>query len=165
MDKIITDINFLRQICQPTTRQWVEEHNLKDRLLAAVKNAWTPGTGLSAIQIGLPVKFAVYVFNKKENILLNPKIIAQDSAHYIKEGCLSIPNKWFNTLRYNHITFESDEQMFSADSVEAWIIQHEIDHMNGILCIDRQVNPYPQLGRNDLCKCGSGKKYKYCHLL
>jgi len=41
-------------------------------------------------------------------------------------------------------------------------MQHEVDHMNGVLCIDRRVKKVVKIGRNEPCPCGSGKKYKKC---
>jgi uncharacterized protein YecA (UPF0149 family) len=63
--------------------------------------------------------------------------------------------------RYNQIEFKNDGQLFSAEGKEAQIIQHEIDHMDGILIIDKEYKSN-NVGRNDPCPCGSGKKYKKC---
>ena len=62
--------------------------------------------------------------------------------------------------------------MFKTETFEgfnAYIIQHEIDHLNGITCIDREYKREPlkvgtKIGRNEPCPCGSGKKYKKCHM-
>ena len=61
---------------------------------------------------------------------------------------------------------KQDEELRILESV---CVQHEIDHLNGITCIDREykrepLKVGPKIGRNEPCPCGSGKKYKKCHI-
>ena len=162
---IETNINLLRQVSKKTTLAEVKQIELERQLCTANDYAWTKGAGLAAIQIGIPLRFAWYKIGTKEYTLLNPEIIETEGRVRGTEGCLSIPNQWFQTERYKRIVVKSGEVTFAAEGFEAWLICHEIDHMNGILVMDRQFDPYPKLGRNDLCGCGSGVKYKKCHLL
>ena len=169
MDQIITDFKILRQISKETTWKEVKRFHLKDRLEEAMKKTWCPGIGLAAIQIGAPLRYAWYKFSIRgkvtEGELLNPKILTQEKTFVNRgEGCLSIPNYRGDTLRFLNITMENDGKIFAVEQLEAVLIQHEVDHMNGILVSDIQLNKYAKLGRNDLCGCGSGKKYKKCCL-
>lgn len=164
-DTIITDLKILRQKSNPTTWQEVNGLDLRERLLQATTRAWCRGFGLAAIQIGIPLQYAVYSWCGRTYELLNPVIV--ESGFLIPfpmEGCLSIPGRRGDTMRAKEITLESDGKRFCVEGVEAVIIQHEIDHMNGILYLDKLKNPFPTLGRNDICLCGSGKKYKKCCL-
>ena len=173
---IILDLKFLRQVSKKTSQNEVEKRNIVPLIKYALNKGWVYGYGLAAIQVGIPLAAAVYWTLAKGHeyisgdqkqdwhILINPEIIKK-SQKIIKpgEGCLSIPGRVFNTVRYNQIEFMNDGQKFSAEGVEAQIIQHEVDHINGILVMDREYKP-SLIGRNDPCPCGSNKKYKKCCL-
>ena len=134
---IITDQKFLRQLCTPTTVKEVEELQLVRRLIAANKTAWTDGAGLAAIQIGLPIRFAWYKLGNIEGVLLNPEITKGFGVSVEKEGCLSIPGSYVDVERFLSIEYVSNGKRKKANGFLARIIQHEIDHMNGILNIDK----------------------------
>ena len=152
------------------------------------------GIGLAANQIGYDA--AVAVVNVREPlILINPVIKEQwDEIDYY-EGCLSFPKKGVHTKRYKNIIIhteqeESDWYFSGAETsnegkgtweeqgrkqdqelriLESVCVQHEIDHLNGITCIDKEykrepLKVGPKIGRNEPCPCGSGKKYKKCHM-
>ena len=96
--------------------------------------------------------------------LLNPFIkpgTAKNLVRVPSEGCLSMPNKRFSTWRFNEVTVYNawDATEITAKGFLAWMLQHEIDHMNGILCSDRC-----DIERNGPCVCGSEKKAKKCCL-
>ena len=172
MDKIITDLSILHQISKETTWKEVKKLNLRARLEEAMKAAWTPGIGLAAIQIGIPLRYAWYKFPKEgkpgeftENELLNPTILTLENPFtYSREGCCSIPGYWAQTRRYLGITLINDERQFATERLEAVVIQHEIGHMDGVLTVDIELEKYKSLGRNEPCGCGSGRKYKKCCL-
>jgi peptide deformylase len=171
MDKIITDPKILHQVSRDTTPEEVKSLNLQARLREAMKDAWCPGLGLAAIQIGIPLRYAWYRVPKEYSMeftemeLINPVIISTDRRfEYPAEGCLSIPNTRVKTPRYLDIVIGMGGPHFAATRLEAVLIQHEIMHMDGILITDIELNKYPRLGRNDKCGCLSGRKYKYCCL-
>ncbi len=142
MDKIITDETVLRKISKPTTIKEVRELKLISRLRKANKTAWTNGCGLAAIQIGIPLRFAWLKFQKKEFTLLNPEII--EKKHPIihcGEGCLSSPHVRRDVKRYNQIIYMSYGKTRKVKGLKAFIIQHEIDHMDGILITDKRGEP------------------------
>ena len=138
-DKIMTidkHEKILRQISKETTWKEVEKLHVIRRLKKMNSKAWTEGCGLSAIQIGIPLRVAWLILDGKEEILLNPKIISEVGSIKSREGCLSIPNKYTVVNRTRKIKYISDGQKKKAKGFKAIIIQHEIDHMNGILNID-----------------------------
>jgi len=139
-DCIITDQTTLRQLSAVTTMQEVKALRLRQRLRASNKTAWTKGAGLAAIQIGIPLRFAWFSIGGSDEILLNPEIVATKGELIFKnEGCLSIPESYVNTKRYQYIEYISEGKLKKAMNFTAVLIQHEIDHMNGILNIDRKV--------------------------
>lgn len=145
-DKIITDEKILRQVSRPTTWEEVKKLDLIARLKKACPTAWTPGCGLAAIQIGVPVRFAWYVWQKKDYFLLNPEIRYRYGRASLKEGCLSVPHNWAIVTRSNIIEYWTVMEdtglpvQKKAKGYQARIIQHEMDHMDGILNIDYPLN-------------------------
>lgn len=141
MDKIITDIKELRTVSEPTSMTEVKELNLKKRLRKMVKTAWIKGAGLAAIQIGVPLRFALLILDGKEEILINPRIVIGKGKRIFKnEGCLSIPYSYVDTERFYYIEYLSgNNKIKKAINFKAILIQHEIDHMDGILNIDRKA--------------------------
>ena len=133
IDTIITDTKTLSQVSRPTTWEEVKSLNLAARLADATMLAWTRGSGLAAIQIGLPLRFAWYRYNELSYQLLNPEIIGRLGKALLIEGCLSIPHKWLKIERSYEIEYTSDGKKMRAKGLRAQIIQHEIDHMDGKL--------------------------------
>ena len=160
--------------------------------LFEILNERKDGIGLAANQVGIDAN--VDVVNVREPlILINPVIEKQwDEVDYY-EGCLSFPKKGVRTKRYVNVvvkteqsesgwyfsgtqttlegkgSWEQKEKIQDAEDrlLEAVCVQHEIDHLNGISCIDKEIKLEPmvvdkKVGRNEPCPCGSGKKYKKC---
>jgi peptide deformylase len=105
------------------------------------------GIGLAAIQVGVPKRVAVIDLdpkgpNSKVIYLVNPKVIrASDELASYHEGCLSVPEIWDDVQRPARLSVEyQDEngakQVVDADGLFATCLQHEIDHINGLLFID-----------------------------
>ena len=149
------------------------------------------GIGLAANQIGIDA--AVAVVNVREPIILiNPKIVSKETEIPYYEGCLSFPDKGCHTKRYETVevktaqeegswifsgvdtgdtgkgSWEDDQSKQDRElrTLEAVCVQHEIDHLNGMRILDREVDTTIRVekkpGRNEPCHCGSGKKYKKC---
>lgn len=133
VDKIVTDREVLRQISKPTTWGEVEELDLKVRLRYANMDAWCEGCGLAAIQIGIALRFAFYIYNNKNHYLINPEITLAHGKYTLREGCLSVPDKWMDVTRAYEIEYITDGKRKRAKGWRAKIIQHEIGHMNGKL--------------------------------
>lgn len=146
---IVTDIKKLKLLCEEVTKEDnIEEivKKLKDTL------ACYEGLGLSAPQININ-KRIVYIkipemkerkVEYKELILINPKIIEHDKKFiFRKERCLSLPGLAIDTDRWIFITVEYqneklEKQTFLSQDIQGIYIQHEIDHLNGKLIIDRK---------------------------
>lgn len=170
IDAIVTDQNILRQVSKDTSIEECQRLNIFERLDEALKTAWTPGIGLAAIQIGVPIKAALLKFKGGDFHLFNPKIIEQRDPILWVESCLSIPNKSFKTRRYNEIIIQNGNgKKYTLEKIESIAVQHEIDHFSGLLCTDRTLKPITvekKPGRNDPCpeclKTGKKIKYKKC---
>ena len=165
--KIVTDDKSLRIKSNNTSIAECDELKIWEKLEATLKENKN-GVGLSAIQIGIPIRAALAKIGDKIHKLVNPKIIAKsdEMTKFDREGCLSIPNKYVNTLRHKTITVENEiNGTVTYEGFESIVVQHEIDHMDGVLMTDRKMQPVKfekKIGRNDKCPCGSGKKYKKC---
>jgi peptide deformylase len=102
------------------------------------------GVGLAAPQVGISERVIVVAApNEEPVVVINPEIIKRSiSAGPSEEGCLSVPGTWGTVRRANSVTvkgFTPEGKPFrkSAKGFEATIFQHEIDHVNGILFIDK----------------------------
>ena len=105
------------------------------------------GIGLAAPQVGVSQRLIVVdPDSKKEEgnliTLINPVIVKGEGHNAIDEGCLSVPEFTAEVPRYAEVlvrgvTLDEKEVEFAADGIFAIVLQHEIDHLNGILFIDR----------------------------
>jgi peptide deformylase len=101
------------------------------------------GFGISAVQIGEPVQiFGMYSIKKNDLIwITDAEIISSEGKSSYTEGCLSIPGYFWNIVRPEKVTLSyktlnGDEKVKTFSGVEARIIQHELDHFDGILIPD-----------------------------
>jgi peptide deformylase len=164
---IITDEKILRQPCEDVKPEEVSEliALLEQELAASPRQ----GIGLAAIQIGIPKKAAIIRINEILRAdLINCRIKnAYDLRLFQGEGCLSVPDKTVDTMRYNEIHVVDNElgfpSAFICQGLLSVAIQHELDHCAGVLMQDRSIDKSKKKVRpNDLCPCGSGAKYKRC---
>lgn len=138
-DEIITKRVILGTRSKETTMLEVRQLDLKERIKAAIPYAWIKGYGLAAIQIGVPLQYAWFQYDGREYELINPHIIFSQGFQTKTEGCLSIPDKTFDVPRSVKIEYINDGKKKRAKGKLAQIIQHEIDHMNGILISDYET--------------------------
>jgi len=107
-----------------------------------------PGIGLAAIQVGINKSLLVYDVSPKDEkrslqVLINPRIIESEGTTISEdEGCLSVPDFKTNVKRAASVLvegFDNKEKLLrlEAEGLLAVVLQHEIDHLNGILFIDR----------------------------
>jgi peptide deformylase len=135
----------LRVVSEPVDRITDEIRRLADDMLETMYDA--PGVGLAAIQIGVPKRVITMDVSKSETerqplVLVNPEILwLSDEKRVYEEGCLSIPEYYEEVerpdrvrFRYTNLAGETVEQ--EADGLMATCVQHEIDHLNGVLFID-----------------------------
>ena len=144
--KILTEPNpFLRQKSKPVDNIDDSIRELMDDMLETMYNA--PGIGLAAIQIGTPKRIIVLDISKnpekKEPMyFVNPEIVSasKDDATY-EEGCLSVPGQFAEIDRpdkchIKYLDYNGSAKELKAEGLLATCIQHEIDHLEGILFID-----------------------------
>ncbi len=143
---ILTEPNkFLRQISKNVEVVGKEEQKLMDDMLDTMYHA--NGIGLAAIQIGVPKRIIVMDISKDEGkkeprFFVNPVIKNKDRSKSIyEEGCLSVPNQFAEIARPNkceveYLNYNGKKKLLKADGLLATCIQHEMDHLNGILFID-----------------------------
>lgn len=101
-----------------------------------------PGVGLAAVQIGVLKKVVTYDIGEGLNVLLNPEIISFEGEEEEEEGCLSVPEVRIHIKRYSKIEVKGidqygETQHFEAEDFLARALQHEIDHINGVIILDR----------------------------
>ena len=119
------------------------------------------GVGLSANQIGETDRVCIVRFGDYQLDLIGPRIVEHSEIKRgSTEGCLSCPDISTTVMRWDEIVVKADnysQPLIIKNFDVARIIQHEIDHLDGILLVD-----YNKIGRNEPCPCGSKKKYKRC---
>ncbi|MFA7319459.1 MAG: peptide deformylase [Parcubacteria group bacterium] len=99
--------------------------------------------GLAAPQVGANVRLCIIKINRKTYILINPKITARSwKKEVAEEGCLSFPGKFIPVKRNLKVTVKAldkkgEKVIVRAEGLFARALQHEIDHLDGILFIDR----------------------------
>ena len=143
---ILTEPNtLLRQISQPVEKVQELERELMNDMLETMYAA--NGIGLAAIQIGVPKRIIVMDLSKEENkknpmYFVNPIITKKnDEKITYEEGCLSVPNQFAEIDRpskceVEYLDYNGNKQNLQAEGLLATCIQHEIDHLEGILFID-----------------------------
>ena len=168
----------------------VEEGLVIAEELFQILNKRGDGIGLAANQVGIDAQVAV-VNVREPLVLINPKIISKENEIPFYEGCLSYPGKGVHTKRYRDVIIsteqsESDWYFSGAETptdtkgswekeqgkkqdaelrtLESVCVQHEIDHLNGVVCMDRKVNTTVQvekkIGRNQLVTIKKGDAVK-----
>ena len=143
---ILTEPNkILRQVSKPVDKVGREEQKLMDDMLETMYAA--NGIGLAAIQIGIPKRIIVMDISKDDNknqplYLVNPVIRNKDTLKSTyEEGCLSVPNQFAEIERpkncdIEYLDYNGEKKILKAEGLLATCIQHEMDHLEGILFID-----------------------------
>ena len=143
---ILTEPNkLLRQISKPIDQVTKEDQNLMDDMLETMYSA--NGIGLAAVQIGIPKRIIVMDISKDKNIkepmyFINPVIKEKNlNKSTYEEGCLSVPDQFAEIERpskceVEYLDYNGNFSFLKAEGILATCIQHEIDHLEGILFID-----------------------------
>ena len=144
--RILTEPNkLLRQVSKSVEKVADEERVLMDDMLETMYDA--PGIGLAAIQIGVPKRIIVMDISRDEDkkeprYFVNP-IIKNKNKEKTKyeEGCLSVPDQFAEIERpsaceVEYLDYNGKKQILKAEGLLATCIQHEMDHLEGILFID-----------------------------
>jgi peptide deformylase len=135
----------LRLVSKPVERVDAPLLKLADDMLETMYDA--PGIGLAAIQVGEPLRLLVIDLAKEGDppapqVFINPEVLeTSDERSVYEEGCLSIPDYYAEVerpakVRVRHLDRAGKEQEIEADGLLATCLQHEMDHLNGVLFID-----------------------------
>ena len=136
---------LLRKVSEPVTSVNTEVKNLMDDMLETMYAA--PGIGLAAVQVGVLKRIIVIDLSKDGQkkdplFIVNPQItFKSDKLISYEEGCLSIPNQFAEVKRpssckVNFLDYNGKKREINADGLLATCVQHEVDHLNGVLFID-----------------------------
>ncbi|MBF9197103.1 peptide deformylase [Microvirga terrestris] len=142
---VIIPDSKLRLVSEPVQGITGEIRRLADDMLETMYDA--PGVGLAAIQIGVPIRMVTMDVSKSEDerqpmVLINPEIVwASEEKRIYEEGCLSIPEYYEEVerpdrVRFRYMDLQGETVEQDADGLLATCVQHEIDHLNGVLFID-----------------------------
>lgn len=142
---IILPDPVLRQVSKPVETIDAGIKKLAEDMFETMYDA--PGIGLAAIQVGVPLQMLVIDLSKEDEpnepqIFINPEIVTKGDAFSVyEEGCLSIPDYYAEVERPASVTVRyidgnGKQQETVADGLLATCLQHEIDHLNGVLFID-----------------------------
>src|SRR5262245_6248114 len=146
-DIIILPDKRLRSISEPVVEISDEIRTLVADMFETMYEA--PGIGLAAIQVGVPSRVVVMDLSKREaeaeaerRVFINPEITwsSEEKSPY-EEGCLSIPDVHEDVerpsrVRIRYLDLDGKPQEADAEGLFATVIQHEVDHLNGVLFID-----------------------------
>ncbi|MEW5804973.1 MAG: peptide deformylase [bacterium] len=154
---------ILRDKSQPVSQIDAAIQKLASDMLETMYSA--PGVGLAAPQVGILKRLVVIdiTSNPKERdplVLINPRIIYTEGESTGEEGCLSIPEVYgdvhrFQTIRVKFLDLNGKEYEVTGENFLARVIQHEVDHLDGIMFIDRMSKI-----KRDLLKIKMRKKAK-----
>jgi peptide deformylase len=144
-DILILPDKRLRLVAKPVKAIDADVRQLVDDMFETMYEA--PGIGLAAVQVGVPRRVVTMDLAPKEGpqeprVFINPRLLwsSEDTATY-EEGCLSIPEFYEDVtrparVRVAYLDLEGKEQEVEANGLLATCLQHEIDHLNGVLFID-----------------------------
>jgi peptide deformylase len=103
-----------------------------------------PGVGLAANQIGIPRKIAVFDAQDEQGarVMINPEVVEVGGEWEYEEGCLSVPGHWWlierpGFARVRALDLEGNDVEYAGDGLLGRVLQHEVDHLNQRLLIDR----------------------------
>jgi len=130
---------ILRERARKVTHFDASLHRLLDDMLETMRDA--PGIGLAANQIGVPLQVAVIELEETITELINPQIVRASGEVIDWEGCLSVPGFVAEVKRHAKVTVKARDRhgkefRVKGEELFARALQHEIDHLNGILYID-----------------------------
>ena len=146
--KIITVPDpILKEVSEPINKVDSKTQSLLDDMLETMYEA--PGIGLAAVQVGIPLRLVVIDVswnkedgNKDPKFLINPKIVSKsEKLSSYEEGCISIPDQYAEIERpescvVEYLNYDGKQSTLKADGILSTCLQHEIDHLNGVLFID-----------------------------
>jgi peptide deformylase len=139
---------IIRQYGDPVLKESTREVEDIDASVVALAESMidtmydAPGSGLAANQIGVQRRIFVYDVGDGPRTVINPRIVESDGEWSYEEGCLSIPGLSWDIVRPNAVhlvglDLEGNELSIEATELEGRVFQHELDHLDGILLVER----------------------------
>jgi peptide deformylase len=130
----------LRQKAKRVTQFDKNLQRLIDDMIETMRAA--PGVGLAGPQVGIPLRLAVIEVDDVVTVIINPEIVKSSGDVELDEGCLSVPGFWGKLHRSEKVTVKAKNRdgrdfRVNAEGLLAQALQHEIDHLDGKLYIDR----------------------------
>ena len=156
----------LRQIAKPVSEVTPELQQFARDMLETMYDA--PGVGLAAPQVGQSIRLMVVDCSEEESekqplVFFNPEIIPESEIVCMEEGCLSVPGIYADVNRPEIITVKAidiDGNPFELNHIDGLLsrcIQHEVDHLNGLLFVDKLRPADKALFSSKLKKIAKGK--------
>jgi len=143
---IETDLKILRQKSKTFAGSQKDLQAIIIYLESHLNAPGINGVGLSTIQIGIPIKIAIIRTSTLSLDLYNTEILQMGGMMEPTEGCLSLPNTYRKMLRARTITIRNgDGKIYHLEGFDAVVVQHEMDHWEGRLIIDK-INFSPERG-------------------
>ena len=138
----------IRQYGDPVLKERTREIENIDGSIASLVESMietmyaAPGTGLAANQVGVQRRLFVYDVGDGPVTIINPQIIESDGEWVYDEGCLSVPGLSWDIVRPNRVhlvglDLDGNEVSIEATELEGRVFQHELDHLDGILLVER----------------------------
>ena len=136
---LTADDPILRERTKRVSTYDASLHRLLDDMLETMRDA--PGVGLAANQVGVPLQVAVIEVDSEVTELVNPEVVKASGEQLDWVGCLSIPGYVAETGRFAKVTVKARDRngrefRVKGEELFARALQHEIDHLNGVLYID-----------------------------
>ncbi|NIZ47527.1 peptide deformylase [Entomospira nematocerorum] len=139
------ELKVLHTVCSPVGKDEIIAPEIIEQMFAIMHKHH--GIGLAAPQVGLTQRFFIVEVEQGEPyVFINPEIISTSSEMSVKdEGCLSIPGVFTPVQRYDRIIMQAENMhrkifKLEASGLLAICLQHELDHLNGVLHVERTTN-------------------------
>jgi len=138
----------IRQYGDPVLKERAREVENIDGAVASLVDSMietmyaAPGTGLAANQVGVQRRIFVYDVGDGPKIVINPRIVESEGEWVYDEGCLSVPGLTWEIVRPNTVhlvglDLDGNEISTEGSELEGRVFQHELDHLDGILLVER----------------------------
>ena len=145
---MIVSVDIIRTFGDPVLNSRASEVTEIDGKLAALVERMletmyaAPGSGLAANQVGIQRRLFVYDVGDGPVAVINPRIVESGGEYTMEEGCLSVPGLSWEITRPDEVylvglDLDGNELVIEADEYEGRVLQHELDHLDGILLLER----------------------------
>ena len=130
----------LRSRTEPVNDIDASVHRLVDDMFETMYDA--PGVGLAAPQIGVPRQVVVFDAGEGPHVLINPELLETEGDWSFEEGCLSVPGHFWpisrpGFARVRGLDLDGQEVEYAGDELLGRVLQHEVDHLQGKLLVER----------------------------